>query len=89
MFGRAKCNSCQSVRFAKVSTLLSWARKHHDKYDHPPFKESTEPDKHNLFSLTTGGVQYEICASSMFVRLFEGDRMLYLEKYNPSGERRV
>jgi hypothetical protein len=64
---------------------MDWARSHHDKLDHPPCKPSTEPDQHRSFTLDLSGQVLEMSASAMFVRIADKEKLLYVEKYSPSG----
>lgn len=73
------------MRYAPVGSLMDWARSHHDKLDHPPYKPSTEPDQHRSFTLDLPQQTLEMSASAMFVRIANERELLHVEKYSPSG----
>jgi len=76
-----QCSGCKKTLNSSLKGVMDWARVHHDKFDHPPYKPSTEPDIHFNFIARIGGRTFEIQASAMFVRLFEGRELIHMERY--------
>lgn len=83
------CNGCDRSATLTIDRSLDWARDHHDVFDHEPYKPSTAPDTHNIFSLTAGPVILSIEVSSMFARLMSEGNILYKKQYAPSNLERI